>query len=114
MAENPPSKADELRVRYGRDVVIAGFLFLAIIFGIVVFRWSTAQDVSIVLAAMTGTVGTIVGAFFGLNVGAAGKEKAEEGRSKAEDKKDDAQKLATAFAARLDPSVAEEARRSVM
>jgi hypothetical protein len=113
LAENPPSKADELRVRYGRDVVIAGLVVLLIALGVAVFNWDTAQDVSVVLAALTGTVGTIVGAFFGVSVGAAGKEKAEDARDKAEEKKDAAMRVTEAYAARLDPDVAEQARRSI-
>ena len=65
------------------------------------------------MAAITGTVGTIVGAFFGVSVGSAGKEKAEEARDKAEDKKDEAQRIVEAYASRLDPAVADEARRSM-
>jgi hypothetical protein len=36
------------------------------------------------LGAETTVIGTLVGAFFGVQVGSAGKEKAEEERSKSE------------------------------
>jgi hypothetical protein len=116
MTDGKPAatSADELRARYGRDVVLAGLAVLLLALGVAVWRWKTAQDVSLVLSALTGTVGTIVGAFFGISAGAAGKEKAEEERAKAEDKKDAALAAVTAYAGKLDPVTAEQVRQSLL
>ena len=111
--KTPATNADELRSRYGRDVVFAGLAVLLLALTVTVWRWKTAQDVSVVLSAFTGTVGTIVGAFFGISAGAAGKEKAEAERSKAEEKKDAALTAIAAYAGRLDPAIAEKVRRSL-
>jgi phage tail tape-measure protein len=44
-----------------------------------------AQQVSTALAPITGVVGTIVGAYFGVQVGSSGQEQVESARAKAED-----------------------------
>lgn len=111
---NNGQAADQLRIRYGRDVVLAGLVVLILTLSVAVWRWSTAQDVALILGTITGTVGTIVGAFFGINVGAAGKEKAEDARSTAEDKKDKAVTAAIAYAGQLDPAAAEQVRASLV
>jgi hypothetical protein len=53
------------------------------------------------LAAVTGAVGTIVGAYFGLQVGGAEAEDAKKQRDEAGDKKDAAMQANAALAAKL-------------
>lgn len=48
-------------------------------------RWSTATDVAAVISAGAAVIGTIVGGNFGVQAGAAGKEKAEEQRDRAQE-----------------------------
>ena len=55
-----------------------GLLVILLCFGIAVWQYDQAADAGAVLAAVTGTVGAIVGAYFGVQVGSAGKEKADE------------------------------------
>jgi hypothetical protein len=64
---------------------MAGLAVTLAAFGIAVGVFTNAADVSTALAPITGVVGTIVGAYFGLQVGSSGKDAAEAARSKAED-----------------------------
>ena len=57
-----------------------------VIFVMSILKWNTASDVTAVVGTVTGVIGTIVGAFFGVQMGSAGKEKAENARKDAEDK----------------------------
>lgn len=44
----------------------------------------TAQDITSVVGVFTSFVGTLVGAFLGVHVGAAGRREAQEGQQRAE------------------------------
>ena len=55
----------------GLFVVLASFIAAALIY-------SDAADVSTALAPVTGVVGTIVGAYFGVQVGSQGKDTADQ------------------------------------
>jgi F420-0:gamma-glutamyl ligase-like protein len=84
----PPATRDRgsaLRARYGVDVVYAGLATLLVAFIVSVSVFDTAADAVAAMASITGVIGTIVGAYFGLSSGAAGKEEAEVARTKAED-----------------------------
>jgi hypothetical protein len=72
--------ADEIteRWKYGLYAVGLGLAVLAVCFAIAVWQYEGAADAGTVLAAVTGTIGAIVGAYFGIQVGSAGKDKAEE------------------------------------
>jgi hypothetical protein len=89
MAE-PTSKAGEKKTddsakwRYGVVVVLAGLFVILVAFVVAVGQYDKASDVSTALAPITGVVGTIVGAYFGVQVGAAGKDKADAARDKSE------------------------------
>ncbi|OGO09954.1 MAG: hypothetical protein A3K46_05140 [Chloroflexi bacterium RBG_13_60_9] len=93
--------ADELRVRYGFWVVVIGLAIVGIVFVVAILKWTTAADVATAVGSLTGVVGTIVGAFFGVQVGSSGKEKAEADRATAENK-------AMSFAAELPPELAKK------
>jgi phage tail tape-measure protein len=75
-------------------VVIAGLVVIFSSFAVALVEYSQAADVSTAMAPITGVVGAIVGAYFGVNVGAAGKDKADQHRKEADD---DAKKLAAAI-----------------
>jgi uncharacterized membrane protein YbhN (UPF0104 family) len=74
---------DAGRWKYGLWVVFAGLAVILVAFGGALVAFSEAADVSTALAPVTGVVGTIVGAYFGVQAGAAGKDKAEEERAQA-------------------------------
>jgi len=63
---------------YGLIAVSIGIAAILAALGIVLTKFSTATDVGAVLGIVTGPIGAIVGAYFGVQVGSAGKEKADE------------------------------------
>ncbi len=82
------------RTKYGFYLVIIGLVVILVVFVVAVRKYTTANEVVTVIGSVTGVIGTIVGAFFGVQVGAAGKEKAETARQHAEER---ALKLASAM-----------------
>jgi hypothetical protein len=82
---NPQPAADDSgKWKYGVTVVLAGLVVILLAFVLSLSEYEKAADVSTALAPVTGVVGTLVGAYFGVQVGAAGKEKAEEKRERSE------------------------------
>ena len=77
MATRPPADDD---LRYGAALVVAvvGLLIPACLVIWLSYRpeWKP-NDVATIVGLFTGVVGTLVGAFLGVQVGAAGKQKAE-------------------------------------
>ena len=104
-AEAPVQKAapsvDMARIRYGAWLIVAAFALLGVVFGIAVSQFSTASDVTAVVGSVTTVVGTIIGAFFGVQIGSAGKEAAENGRAHAE-------RAARLALGKLEPQAAED------
>jgi phage tail tape-measure protein len=80
----PREGEDALRARYAVLVVFAGFTVTIGAFIGALIAFDGAQAVSTALAPITGLIGTIVGAYFGIQKGAEGKELVEEGRREAE------------------------------
>jgi hypothetical protein len=76
---------DSGKRKYGVSVVIAGLVVIFSAFAFALAEYSQAADVSTAMAPITGVVGTIVGAYFGVQVGAAGKDKADRHRKEADD-----------------------------
>ena len=64
---------DRLRLRYGFWIIITGFALVFLITLIATFRWVEVTSVA-----------TVVGAFFGVQVGAVGRERAEAARERSE------------------------------
>jgi hypothetical protein len=79
---------DELRIKYGYRVILGGFILVAVVLLVAILRWDVANDVALVVGLFTSMVGTIVGAFFGIQVGSQGKEEALVAREQAETKAD--------------------------
>jgi uncharacterized membrane protein len=86
MADINENNIDKIHIKYGFWVIIIGFILVTVIFIVAIFKWQEASDVTAVVGAFTGLVGTVVGAFFGAQIGSAGKEKAEKARKEAEEK----------------------------
>jgi len=87
MAQDPTRTAqvgESTRWRYGLIAVMAAVTVILVAFVFAALRYDTANDVSTALAAITGTVGTILGAYLGVQTGSQGKEQAEAARQKAE------------------------------
>lgn len=78
------TSADAVRARYGVYVVTVGLLVILAGFVLAVLHYSDAGSVSTALAPITGVVGTIVGAYFGVQVGSQGKAESDSARTQAE------------------------------
>ncbi len=83
MAADGSGVAELTRVKYGAGLILAAFVFLIIVLIVALAKFDTVTDVTALVGAFTGVVGTLVGAFFGVQAGAAGKDKAEADRDKA-------------------------------
>jgi hypothetical protein len=94
---------DRLRLRYGFWIIIAGFALVAFITIVSIFRWVEVTSVATVVGAVASLVGTVVGAFFGVQVGAVGKEKVEASRERSEE-------MARVALSMLPPESAEQLR----
>jgi glucose-6-phosphate-specific signal transduction histidine kinase len=67
-------QADQVRWRYGFLVVVFGIIAILIAFGAAVFA---TQESVVLFAGLAGVVGTIMGAYFGIQAGQSGKAKVE-------------------------------------
>ena len=97
---------DRLRMRYGLLIILAGFVLVALISVVSIFRWEDVTSVATAIGATTSLVGTVVGSFLGIQVGSAGKERAEADRQRVE-------QLARLALAMLPPEVASEVREQM-
>jgi hypothetical protein len=84
-------RTQDARGLYGVIVVLAGLGVTLVAFGLSLLAFDKAGSVSAALAPITGVIGTIVGAYFGVQVGSSGKAESDAARTKAEE---DAKKLA--------------------
>jgi hypothetical protein len=105
-AEGAMAQADLTRIRYGAWLIGAAFVLLGAAFCVAVQRYATASDVVAVVGSVGSVAGTILGAFFGAQVGSAGKEAAEVRRAHAE-------RTARLALGRLDPRAAEDLIRKL-
>jgi hypothetical protein len=97
------NELDLMRLRYGFWIIIFGFSLVAFIALIAIFKWDEVANVATVVGAVSSLVGTVVGAFFGVQFGAAGKERAEAAR-------DRSQEMAEAALSMLPPDSANQLR----
>ena len=96
-------EVDRLRLRYGFWIIITGFTLVFLVTIISSFRWAEVTSVATVVGAVASLVGTVVGAFFGVQVGSAGKERAEAARERSVE-------MAKAALSMLPPESAEHLR----
>ncbi|MEX2161822.1 MAG: hypothetical protein WD751_07905 [Anaerolineales bacterium] len=100
------NEVEKLRINRAFGISVLG-LFLAallVVFLILSPKFSAATDITSIVGLFTTTLGTIVGAFFGLQIGAAGKEGAEE-------RADNAEKTASALSAAAGPDTIAKAKK---
>ncbi len=86
MADNQAPHSDSINSLYGLIIVMAGFAVVLATFILSLYKWSESKDVTAAVGSVTGVVGTLAGAFFGVHVGAAGKDRAEAQRDAAQNK----------------------------
>jgi len=75
----PPKEEGDDDVRVGSALIVAvvGLLIPAVLVVFLVYNDWKSNEVSTIVGLFTSVVGTLVGAFLGVQVGAAGKAKAE-------------------------------------
>jgi hypothetical protein len=81
---NEAVDTDAIRIRQGVRIIFAAFALVFAMGGASMWKWSSPQDVAAVLGAVSGMIGTLVGAFFGVHAGAVGSAQAERARRDAE------------------------------
>jgi hypothetical protein len=69
---------------YGFVVVVIGIGVTLCVYLVAVAHWKSASDVATAAGSVSGVIGTLVGAFFGIHIGSAGKARAEAARDRAE------------------------------
>ena len=78
---------EKLRINRAFQLSIIGLALAAVlVVALLIAGWKTGSDVSAVVGLFTSVLGTLVGAFFGLQVGAADKAKVEERADNAQQK----------------------------
>ena len=74
-ADEPPGRKDG---PYGMYVVLAGILAVTAVALAAIFHYSTATQVVTALGPVTGIIGTLVGAYFGLRGSSLAQQKAAD------------------------------------
>lgn len=72
--ERTAAESDAARWRYGFYVVLAGLGVILAGFAVAVLR---TGDAGTLFAGLSGVVGTMIGAYFGVQAGQSGKDRAE-------------------------------------
>src|SRR5215216_2930755 len=78
-------QVDHMRLKYGFWIILMGFFLIALITAASILKWNDVTSVATAIGATTSLVGTVVGSFLGVQVGAAGKERVEADRNKSEE-----------------------------
>jgi hypothetical protein len=75
---DPTAESPELaRYRYGQRIIWWGFFLIGAITITAILKYDDPSKVGVVLSTVTGVVGTVIGAFFGVAAGSAGRERSE-------------------------------------
>jgi hypothetical protein len=100
---NSNGSPDWRRGIIGAVVVVAGLLAIGGVFAGTIVKFGDAKDVVAVLGAVTGVIGTVITAFFGIHATAAAGADASKTLSTATR---DSQESAQTFAANMNPDYA--------
>jgi hypothetical protein len=90
---DPNIPTDQLRIRFGYRVILAGFILIGATVLIAWGIWANRagpdqlkiQDLVAIISTVTGIVGTVVGAFFGVNAAGAARDQSDKARKDAQD-----------------------------
>jgi hypothetical protein len=89
------------RWKYGLWAVFAGLAAICIVAVVGVLRYSAPSDAAAAIAPVVAAISALTGAYFGVQVGSAGKEQSDNAR-------DAAHNEAVKFAAIADPWMAQQ------
>jgi uncharacterized membrane protein len=83
-ASEPRDDLEAMRIRYAFWLSIIGLALAgALVVVLVAAGWKQSSDVAAVVGLFTSVLGTLVGAFFGFQVGSAGKEREQRATAQA-------------------------------
>ena len=101
MVQSHESELETQRMRYAFWLAVAGLGFSAalVIFLVIVAEMRASADIVAIVGVFTSVTGTLVGAFFGAQIGSAGREQEREERRYSE-------KMAIMAMGKLDPTAA--------
>jgi hypothetical protein len=89
VTEPQNSVVEKLRINRAFYLSIIGLgLAAVLVVALLIAGWKAASDITAVVGLFTSVLGTLVGAFFGLQIGSADKAKAEERADNAQKKAD--------------------------
>ncbi len=95
---------EKYRIGKAFQLSIIGLSLAAMLVIVLIFAgWKSSSDITAVVGLFTSVLGTLVGAFFGMQIGSADKAKAEE-------RADNAQKKVDALHAAADEKTIEKAK----
>lgn len=80
---DPDTKLEVRKADLGFAVVALGIVAVTAMFIVVILKVSASSDVTTIATSCTAVIGTLVGAYFGIQKGSEGKEKAEKDRDRA-------------------------------
>jgi hypothetical protein len=83
-APAPVPSAELAKIKYGVWLSGAAFLLLGVVCSLSVIKMTVGSDMVAAVGSVSTVVGTIIGAFFGAQIGSHGKEAAEADRADAE------------------------------
>ncbi|WP_084957880.1 hypothetical protein [Thermoactinospora rubra] len=76
------AEAEQTRWRYGFLVTVIGMIAILVAFGAAVFA---TRESAVLFAGLAGVVGTIMGAYFGIQAGQSGKARVEAELAKSQE-----------------------------
>jgi hypothetical protein len=90
----PNGSVEKLRINRAFQLAVFGLTLSAVLAVVLLFHDSmSAAEITALVGLFTSVLGTLVGAFFGLQIGSADKAKAEERADAAQEKADKLQHL---------------------
>jgi hypothetical protein len=106
------NETEVLRIKYAFWLAVTGLLIAAVLAIFLVFRAEMkdvkSADVVAIVGLFTSVIGTLVGAFFGIQIGAAGTEQERKSRRDAEQDRRQAEGIARIAMGHLTPEVASQ------
>ena len=73
-----PNPSDDEKTKLGFWIVVIGIVVAALVFVAALYKYNKSNDVATSIGPVTTLIGTLAGAFFGQQVGSAGKDKAQK------------------------------------
>lgn len=120
--ESPPAngggnskngETERLRIRKAFWLSVIGLGLAAALVVVLAFAgYGEASEITSIVGLFTSVLGTLAGAFFGLQVGSSGKEKAENRADEAQKKLELAGKRLEVVLSLANPSVLSDAKRA--